>query len=105
MSIWAPVATSGRRGSTARCVANSDPIAQAIGEMRMAARPTGSSAPTPPSADGPTRIAIPTNPRTIPTTARRGRRSPRKTRPRTATQTGIIAIIRAAIPDGIVCSP
>ena len=41
----------------------------------------------------------------IPATATRGSRSPKKTLPRTATQTGIIAISRPAIPDGTVCSP
>ncbi len=105
MIIWTPVATSGRCGRTARCDANSEPLAQAIGETRTAARPIGSSAPTPPDSDGATRMATPTKPTTMPTTARRGRRSPRKIRPRTATQTGIIAMNRAAMPDGIVCSP
>ena len=41
----------------------------------------------------------------IPTTATAGSRSPKKIRPRTATQTGIIAIRTPAIPDGTVCSP
>ena len=57
------------------------------------------------ATDGPARIATPTNPTTIPTTARRGSRSPRKIPPRIATQTGIIAISSAVMPDGTVCSP
>ena len=44
------------------CDANSEPLAQAIGETRIAARPSGSSAPAPPNADGPTRMATPTKP-------------------------------------------
>ncbi len=97
--------TSGRLGSTARCEANSEPVAQAIGEIRTAARPIGSSAPVPPSADGPARMATPTNPSTIPAIASRGRRSRRKIQPRIATQTGIIAMSKAVMPDGTVCSP
>ena len=55
-------------------------------------------------ADGPTRIATPTKPTTMPTTASRGSRSPRKIRPRTATQTGIIAMSSAVMPgrDGLL---
>ena len=56
-------------------------------------------------ADGPTRIPTPTRPIATPAIATRGRRSPKKTRPSTATHSGIIAISRAAIPDGTVCSP
>ncbi len=73
--------------------------------MMMAARPRGSRAPAEPRIVGPTRIATPTKPTTIPTPARRGSDSPRKPRPKIATQTGIIAMSRAAMPDGIVCSP
>ena len=56
-SIWAPVARSGLRGRVARCDANSEPSVQKIGERRTAARPSGSRAPLPPKADGPTRTA------------------------------------------------
>ncbi len=38
-------------------------------------------------------------------TASRGSRSRKNTPPKIATQTGIIAISRAVMPDGIVCSP
>jgi len=55
--------------------------------------------------DGPTRMATPANPIAIPTTARRGNRSPRKIPARIATQTGISPTRSAAIPDGTVCSP
>ncbi len=103
--IWMPVASSGRPGRTARCEAKSEPLAHEIGEAMSAARPSPSSAPAPPNADGPIRIATPPNPTTMPTPASRGSRSPRKTRPRIATQTGIMAISRAAMPDGTVCSP
>ena len=58
-----------------------------------------------PSAVGPTRTATPTNPMAMPTIATRGSRSPKKSRPKIATQTGIIAMRSAVIPDGIVCSP
>ena len=69
------------------------------------ARP-GRGRPTPPNADGPTRTRDADEARRrCPTTASRGSRSPRKSRPKTATQTGIIAISSAAMPDGIVCSP
>ncbi len=47
MSIWSPVATSGWRGSGARCEANSDPLDQQIGERMTAASPSGSRAPGP----------------------------------------------------------
>jgi hypothetical protein len=71
--------------------------------MISASTPAGSS---PPAGSGPpTRIATPASPTAIPATASRGNRSPRNTRPRTATQTGIIAISSAAIPEGTVCSP
>jgi len=105
VSIWALVETSGCRGRIARWEAKSDPRDQAIGEIRMAPRPAGSRAPLAPSAVGPTRIATPTNPTTMPTPASRGRRSPSRIRPKTATQTGIIAMSSAAMPEGMVCSP
>ena len=104
-SIWALVASSGWRGRIARCEAKSEPSDQKIGESRTAARPSGSSAPAPPNADGPTRNATPTKPTAIPTMAIRGRRSPRNSRPKMATQTGISAMNRAVMPDGMVCSP
>ena len=104
-SIWSPVATSGRRGRTARCDANSDPVAQHSGDSRQKTRPTGSSAPTPPTIDGAARTATPTKPTMTPRTASRGSRSPRKIPPSTATQIGIVAMSRAAIPDGTVSSP
>ena len=73
--------------------------------MSSAARPSGSSAPVSPTIVGPTRIPTPTNPTTMPTIAIPGSRSPNRARPKIATQTGINAMISAAIPDGIVCSP
>ena len=74
--------------------------------MSSAARPSGSRAPVSPTIVGPTRIPTPTKPTTMPTIAIPGRRSPKnRARPKIATQTGINAMIRAAIPDGIVCSP
>jgi len=73
--------------------------------MISARTPAACSAPVAPSAVGPTRIATPAKPTTIPTTASRGSRSLRTTRPSTAIQTGIIATSSAAMPDGIVCSP
>ncbi len=104
-TIWIPVATSGRLGSIARCDANNEPLDQAMGEMRTAARPRGSSAPAPPNADGPTRIATPAKPSAMLKIATRGSRSPRKIRPKIATQTGMVAMSSAVMPDGIVCSP
>ena len=104
-TIWLPVAISGCWGRTARWVAYSEPIDQAIGDTMMAARPAASRASLVPSAVGPARTATPTNPTTMPMPAIRGSRSPRKSRPSTATHTGIRAISRAAMPDGMVCSP
>ena len=105
VSIWKPVATRGWRGRSARCVANREPEDHAIGEMRMASRPAPSSAPVAPTAVGPARMPTPTKPTTMPITAMRGSRSPKKARPKIATHTGIIPMRSAAMPDGIVCSP
>ena len=59
-----------------------------------------------PSAVGPDEDGHPDEPdRDADDRASRGSRSPKKSRPKMATQTGSIAIRSAVIPDGIVCSP
>ena len=50
-------------------------------------------------------MPTPAKPTTMPTTASHGSRSPRRIRPKIAIQTGMSAMSRAVIPDGMVCSP
>ncbi len=105
VSIWAAVATSGWPGRLARCEAYSEPRPHDTGDSRTTTRPAGSRAPVVPSAVGPTSTATPTKPMAMPTRARPGSRWPRKTRPKMVIQTGMVAMSRAVMPDGMVCSP
>ena len=73
-TIWTPVATSGRRGSD-RAVRGEQRSGRPGDGREHDQRGEADAGRAPRCrrcADGPTRMAIPTNPRTMPTTARRG---------------------------------
>ena len=103
-TIWRPVATSGRGGRGARCEANSEPLAHGNGDRRQKSRPTGSSAPLPPTIDGAARTATPDEPDGDADDGEARQPLAEEEAAEDATQIGIVAMSRAAIPDGTVCS-